>query len=218
MSKELPQIQTPARAGRVPFCSVALVALAAAALCGCSSESAWKSQSFAFALPVDPGAAATRTNVVALRRVTVAPLFQSRSFTYRTGENAYEHDPYAAFFIPPAQALEEPICAWLRASGAFGTVLEPGSGLTPSLVAEVAVNELYGDFRKSAAPAGALEIHFILYELARNGTGRVLLDKVCSHRTAIAKAAPTPLAAAWDEDLRTIMADINADLKRLPLN
>lgn len=63
-----------------------------------------------------------------------------------------------------------------------------------------------------------MEIHFILYELKQDGTGRVLLDKVCARRTPMAKAAPSPLAAAWDADLRDIMTDINADLKRLPLN
>jgi hypothetical protein len=170
-------------------------------------------------VPADPLAApGSKTNVLALRLVTVAPLFQSRSFTYRTAENSYEHDPYAGFFVRPAEALELPICAWLRAGGAFGSILEPGSGLTPSLVAEVSVNELYGDFRKGAQPAGAMEIHFILYTLNRDGTGRVLLDKVSARRTPMAKAAPSPLAAAWDADLRAIMADINADLKRLPLN
>jgi hypothetical protein len=32
------------------------------------------------------------------------------------------------------------------------------------------------------------------------------------------KAAPAALMAAWDADLREIMADINSELKRLPLH
>jgi len=208
----------PEPAAHIRFCSFVLLALGSAALCGCGSEPVWKSQSFAFALPADPPATGSKTNVVALRRVTISPLFQSRSFTYRTAENTYEHDPYAGFFVPPGRALEQPICAWLRAGGAFGCVLEPGSGLNPSLVAEVWVNALYGDFRKAAQPAGALEIHFMLYELNRDGTGRVLMDKVCASRTPMARAAPAALAAAWDADLRAIMAEINSELKRLPLN
>jgi hypothetical protein len=218
MTKEYPNNPMPEPAAHIRFGSFVLLALGSAALCGCGSESAWKSQSFAFALATDPPAAASRTNVVALRRVTVSPLFQSRSFTYRTAENTYEHDPYAGFFVPPARALEQPICAWLRAGGAFGCVVEPGGALNPSREAEVWVNELYGDFRKTAQPAGALEIHFILYELNRGGTGRVLMDKVCARRTPMARAAPAALTAAWDADLRAIMADINSGLKRLPLN
>jgi len=208
----------PEPAARLRFGSLALLALGAAALSGCASEAAWKRQSFSFALPADPPAAVSKTNVVALRRVTVSPLFQSRSFTYRTGENTYEHDPYAGFFVPPGRALEQPICAWLRVGGAFGCVVEPGTGLVPSLVAEVSVNELYGDFRKTARPAGVLEIHFMLYELNRGGPGRVLMDKVCARRAPMARAAPGALTAAWDADLRGIMADINSELKRLPLN
>jgi ABC-type uncharacterized transport system auxiliary subunit len=218
MSKQCPNNLMPEPAAHIRFGSFVLLALGAAALCGCGSEPVWKSQSFAFTLPADSPAAGSKTNVVVLRRVTISPLFQSRSFTYRTAENSYEHDPYAGFFVPPARAIEQPICAWLRAGGAFGCVLEPGSGLNPSLVAEVSVNELYGDFRKAAQPAGALEIHFILYELNRDGTGRVLMDKACARRTPMARAAPAALAAAWDADLRAIMAEINAGLKRLPLN
>ena len=217
MPKEYPNNPMPEPAAHIRFGSFVLLALGSAALCGCGSEPAWKSQSFAFALPADPPAAGSKTNVVALRRVTVSPLFQSRSFTYRTAENTYEHDPYAGFFVPPARAFELPLCAWLRVGGAFGCVLEPGSGVNPSLVAEVSVNELYGDFRKTAQPAGALEIHFILYELNGGGAGRVLMDKVCARRTPMARAAPAALAAAWDADLRAIMAEINSELKRLPL-
>jgi len=216
MPEQYPNTRSPA--ARIRLCSFVLLALAAAALCGCGSEPVWRSQSFAFALPTEPPAAASKTNVLAMRRVTVSPLFQSRSFTYRMAENSYEHDPYAGFFIPPARALEQPIGAWLRDGGAFGSVLEPGSGLTASLVAEVSINELYGDFRRPAQPAGTMEIHFVLYELKPDGTGRVLLDRVCARRTPMAKAAPAPLAAAWDADLRDIMTEINADLKRLPLN
>jgi hypothetical protein len=198
--------------------SFGLMAFGAVALCGGGSEPVWKSQSFAFAAPADPPAAGSKTNVVALRRVTISPLFQGRAFTYRTAENTYEHDPYAGFLVPPERAIEQPIRAWLRAGGAFGCVTEPGRSLNPSLAAEVTVNELYGDFRKTAQPSGALEIHFILYELNRDGTGRVLMDKICAHQTAMARAAPAALSAAWDTDLRVIMADINAGLNRLPLN
>ena len=102
--------------------------------------------------------------------------------------------------------------------GLLGCVVEPGSALNPTLTAEVSVNELYGDFRKTGHPVGVLELHFILYEISKDGPGRVLLDKVCAHQTPMAKATPAALSAAWDSDLREIMADINSDLKRLALN
>src|SRR2546422_619084 len=141
--------------------SLALILLGAAILCGCASSPAWKRRVFAFSLPADPPIVNSPTNIVALSRVSISPLFQSRSFTYRTAENSYEQDPYAGFLITPERALAEPIRAWIRASGVFGRVAESGSGLAATLVVEVSVNELYGDFRKASQPVGTMEIHFI---------------------------------------------------------
>jgi ABC-type uncharacterized transport system auxiliary subunit len=190
--------------------NVAPILLAAAILCGCASNPRWKQQEFAFALPPDSPTASAQTNIVALNRLSISPLFQSRSFTYRTAEDTYEHDPYAGFLIPPERALEEPIRAWMRASGLFGRVAEPGSALPATLIAEVSVNELYGDFRQASQPVGTMELHFILYEVRNGAPGRVVLDRVCAHETPLARKAPDALMAAWDADLREIMEEINS--------
>jgi hypothetical protein len=163
---------------------------------------------FAFSLPADPPTANAPTNIVALSRVSISPLFQSRSLTYRTAQNSYEQDPYAGFLIPPERGLAEPIRAWMRAGGVFGLVVEPGSRLTPTLVAEVTVNELYGDFRKPSQLVGTMEIHFICYEVKDGNPGRIVLDKVCAHETPLATKTADALMAAWDADLREIMAEI----------
>ena len=162
----------------------------AAILCGCVSGPRWTRQTFAFSLPSDTPATISNTNLVALRRVAISPLFQSRSFTYRTAENSYEQDPYAGFLIPPEQALAESIRASMRASGVFGRVVPPGSDLAPSLVAEVSVTQLYGDFRKRSQPVGTLEIHFICYEVNDGVPGRIVLDKVCAHETRNGRQNP----------------------------
>jgi hypothetical protein len=188
--------------------------LAAAILCGCSSGPDWKRRAFAFALPDDPPTTNARTNLVGLSRVSISPLFQSRSFTYRTAENTYKQDPYAGFLIPPERAVAEAIRAWMRGSGVFGRVLEPGSGLTPSLVAEVSVNALYGDFRKASQPVGTMELHFIFYEVNEGAPGRIVLDKHCAHETPLARKAADALMAAWDADLREIMEQIDSEFAK----
>jgi hypothetical protein len=152
-----------------------------------------------------------QTNIVALGRVSVSPLFQSRSFTYRKGENTYEQDPYAGFLVPPERALAEPIRAWMHASGVFGRVVAPGSGLTPALIAEVSINELYGDFRQASGPVGTMGIRFICYEIKDGGPGRIVVDRVCAHETPLARKTPEALMAAWDTDLREIMEEINSE-------
>src|SRR5881396_565802 len=190
--------------------SLACLLLVAGIFVGCAFDPKWKRQAFAFSLPADPPTTNAQTHIVALSRVSISPLFQSRSFTYRKAENTYEQDPYAGFLIPPERALAEPIRAWLRASGVFGRVVEPGSGLAPTLVVEVSGNELYGDFRKASQPVGTMEIHFICYEVKDGAAGRIVLDKVCAHETPLTRKTPDALMAAWDADLREIMEEINS--------
>ena len=192
--------------------------LLATILCGCATDPRWKRQVFAFSLPADPPVTKAQTNIVVLSRVSISPVFQSRSFTYRKAENTYEQDPYAGFLVPPERALAEPIRAWMRASGVFGRVAEPGSGLTATLVAEVSVNELYGDFRKAAQPVGTMEIHFICYEVKDGIPGRIVLDKVCARYTPLSRKAPDALMAAWDADLREIMEEINSEYAKANSN
>jgi len=185
--------------------------LVAAILCGCASSPPWPRQTFAFALPSDPPATSSNTNLVSLHCLSISPLFQSRAFTYRTAENSYVKDPYAGFLIAPEQALTESIRAWMRASNAFGSVVEPGSGLTPTLVAEMSINQIYGDFRKASQPVGTMEVRFVLYEVKEGGPRRIVLDKVCARETPLARKTPDALMAAWNTDLREIMEDLQAE-------
>ena len=185
--------------------------LALAVLCGCSSSGGWQRQHFSFAVPADPPHTNASAPIVALTRVSISPLFQHRSFTYRTAQNTYKQDPYACFLIPPERALAESIRAYMREGGVFGRVMDPGSGLTPTLVAEVAINELCGDFRQTSQPVGTMAIHFICYEIKDGSPGRILLDKLCVHSTPLAEKTASALMAAWDADLRAIMEEINSE-------
>jgi hypothetical protein len=187
------------------------ICCAAALLCGCSSGPSWKSRTFSFSVPADPPTTNVPTNVIALNRISISPIFQTRSFTYRTGENSYEQDPYAGFVIPPERALAEAIRGWMRAGGAFGRVLEPGSGLTPAQVAEITISELYGDFRNPSQPVGRMELHFVCYEIEDGASGRVVLDRVCARETPLAKKTADALMVAWDTDLCEIMEEINSE-------
>ena len=183
-------------------------------ICGCASGPNWKRQAFAFSMPADPFTTNSTAKITALSRVSISPLFQSSSFTYRTGENSYEQDPYAGFLIPPERALAESVRAWMRAGGAFGIILEPGSGITPSLVMEISINELYGDFRNPSQPAAVMSLHVICCEVLDGMPGRVVLDQLCLHQTPLARKTPAALMAAWDADLRDIINEIEAEYSK----
>ena len=188
-----------------------LISLAAAVVTGCETGPSWKKQSFVFSLPADPPTTNASDRVVALKRVSISPTFQSRSFSYRTGDNSYEQDPYAGFLIPPERALAESIRASMRASGVFGRVVEPGSGIIPTVIVEASINELYGDFRQTSRPVGTMGIHIICYEVQDGEPRHIVFDKYCLQETALARKTPGALVAAWDEDLREIMNQINSE-------
>jgi ABC-type uncharacterized transport system auxiliary subunit len=181
-----------------------------AILGGCASGPHWTRQLYSFSLAADPPATSEPTNIVALRKLAISPRFQSRSFTYRTGQNSYEQDPYAGFLIQPERGLAEAIRASMRAGGVFGRVIEPGTGLVPTCEAEVFVSELYGDFRDPAQPVGQLELRFLCYELQDGTPGHIVVDKVYARQTRLKGKTPSALMAAWDADLHDIMDQINS--------
>lgn len=195
-----------------------LILLLSVLVSGCASGPAWKRQAFAFSLPADPPTTNCNQVITAVSRVSISPIFQSRSFTYRTGENSYEQDPYAGFLIPPERALAESIRASMRATGAFGTVLEPGSGITPTLILEICITELYGDFRKASQPVGTMGLHVICCEVQDGLPRRVVFDKSWSHETPLTRKAPGALMAAWDADLLEIITEINSEYAKTNCN
>jgi hypothetical protein len=81
-------------------------------------------------------------------------------------------------------------------------------------MAEVSINELYGDFRQASRPVGAMAIHFICYEVRDGEPGRIVLDKVSAHTTPLERKTPDALMAAWAIDLREIMEEINSEYSR----
>ena len=197
---------------KIFFAMIAMAAL----LCGCgSSDAGWQHQTFAFAMPPDPPATNSLTNIVTLTHISISPDFQSRSFTYRTATNTYEQDPYAGFLTSPERAIAEPIRADL---GSIGRVVQPGSSLTPTLGAEVEVTKLFGDFQDSSNPTGRLQMHFVLYEMSPEGPGRVIVDELCGRAVTLTARTPAALMAAWDADLRDIMDQILADYAKANSN
>ena len=83
---------------------------------------------------------------------------------------------------------------------------------------EASVIELDGDFRDPSHPIAEIAIHFIVYESGPEGPGRVLLDKVCARRTALARRTPVALMASWVLDLRKIMDELNSDYAKTDFN
>ncbi len=186
-------------------------------LCGCASRSHshWKMQSFAIATPPSEPGSAAHTNILSLHRVTVSPLFEGQPFVYRTGENTYERDPYAGFFVSPNRMFEQSLRTSLGNGHAFEDVLDPGSSLKSSCSMEVSVSQLYGDFREPNHPFAVLQLHFLVFSTDPANRGHVLWQREFSRRLPISHRTPAALLAGWNEALQQIMTEVNAELNHL---
>jgi hypothetical protein len=159
--------------------------------------------------------AARSQRVVSIRSLRVAAPFEDRSLIYRMGDFSYNADPYAEFLVSPADSLRPPIRNWMRQSGLFRTVVEPGSALRPNTMAEITVLELYGDFRRPQEPAAVLSLRFVLLDSPEGIPGKLAFEQEYSRRVVLKARNAHALMAGWNEALSQILAQLGSDLRRL---
>jgi ABC-type uncharacterized transport system auxiliary subunit len=201
----------PVSAGRLPGSS-ASVLVAFILLAGCLSKPALVRQHFALSIP--PVAESVGgEGVWLLRPVTISPLFDGESFTYRTGEQSYERDPYAGFLAAPARVFGDAIRAHLLARGVCADLVESGSAVKPDRVVEAHVTRLFGDFRPGQEAAAVLSLRLTLLEAA---SGAVLLRREVEQRMLLKDRTAAALAAGWEEALNRAMAELVPALQAAP--
>jgi len=195
--------------------SVLLALLCASALVGCLSRAPLQKQSFSFAVP--SGAtnnAAASERVLGIRAVDIAPAYQGRLFVYRIGESSYERDPYAEFFVSPAESLLHAFRNYFRETGLFQSVTDAGSLSKPNLLAEVHVSQLYGDFRDLKAPAAVLRVRCAFFEVQADAINpKPLIQKSYARRIPFKTRTAAALMNSWNEGLKEILTEVTADLK-----
>ena len=195
----------------------ALAALLSAALLlsGCLSRPALKRESFNFAVPqIKPVSSSENERVLGVRSVDVASAYQGRPFVYRTGDSSYERDPYAEFFVSPAESLLNAVRGSFREGGLFQSVADRASLLKPNTLLEIHVSQLYGDFRDPKQAAGVLSIRFVFFDAPNETPGSVLFQKSYSRRIPFKTRTAAALMTAWNEALTQILTDLAADLKK----
>jgi cholesterol transport system auxiliary component len=194
----------------------AFLFIAACLLTGCLARPYLDKQSFIFAPPPPASRTVTPGNrVIGIRTLQVAEPFEGRSFVYRTGEYAYDRDPYAEFMTRPADGLVPSICNWLRETGAFSAVVETGSALKPDTLIEIQVVQLYGDFRPSERPAAVLAMRFLFFDAANGIPGRVILQRDYSRRIPLQARTPAALVEGWNQALARILDTVMMDFGRV---
>lgn len=196
------------------FTSAGLLLATLFLVSGCLSRPPLKQQSFTFSGPATASTNATPNGpVLQIRRITVAPPYDSQTFAYRTGTASYERDTYAQFLVPPAESLQSPIRRYLLATGAFGDVTTRDSLEPANLLLEVQVDQLYGDFRNKSKPEAVLAIEFVLYNARQGSPETIRLRKEYRERVPFQPPKASALMEAWNKALRQIMTKFSADLR-----
>ncbi|HME71361.1 MAG TPA: hypothetical protein VKM54_16030 [Myxococcota bacterium] len=152
--------------------------------------------------------------VLGVSRFRASPLLAGTSFVYRMGDQTFESDFYNVFWTPPAAMVANETGKWLRSSGIFSDVVDPGN-LTPRTYAlDGAIAELYGDYRNPGAPAAVMGLRFALVDV-QGKEPKVLFHKDYSVSHPIPTGTPSALAAGWNEELSEILAALQTDIRAL---
>jgi len=174
-----------------------------------------KKESFSFTIPSpnSTNSSSPTERTLGIRTVEIASAYQGSLFVYRIADASYERDPYAEFFVSPSESLQHAFRNYLRDSGLFQSVTEPGSYLKPDLLAELHVSQLYGDFRDLKQPAAVIRLRLAIFDPQAQPPARPLFQKSYSRRIPFKTRTAAALMDNWNEALKQILADIVADLK-----
>jgi len=137
----------------------------------------------------------------------VTRAFSERTFVYRQADGRWDLDPWREFLVAPGEMLSDAARHWLRDSGLFATVQAGESRVTPDLVLEADVAELFGDY--STTPAAAvISLRVLVVDIEAGVRHRA----VYARRRPLADDTPTTLAAGWEAAYGEILADLERDL------
>jgi ABC-type uncharacterized transport system auxiliary subunit len=197
----------------VRVCSTAFLVFAFT-FSGCLSRSPMKIETFAFSAPTMTGTNSTESgHVLSIRALQIDPPFDGRSLVYRTGEFSFERNPYAEFLGPPADGLVATTTEFLRNNGCFSAVVKTGSAAKPDTLAEININQLYGDIRKPGNPTAVLAMQVIFMNATNGLPGKVIFQKNYSRRIPMKSTAPAALMEGWNQAMAEIFADVASDLR-----
>jgi ABC-type uncharacterized transport system auxiliary subunit len=196
---------------------ILLAAAVAASLAACSFTRPPVERAAFDLAPPRASTAAGAPGAVALkvRPFRVAAPYDGREFLYRKADGQLIADFYHGFAAGPGELVTAAVADWLKASGRFGSVLEPGISADAPYALEGAVLALYGDLRDGQQPAAVLDVQVYLVRAA--SSREIALDRRYSERVALADAAPATIAKGYNEALANVLSRLERDLGALAL-
>jgi ABC-type uncharacterized transport system auxiliary subunit len=146
-----------------------------------------------------------------LRAFRTAAPYDGREFLYRTADGELVADFYHGFAAGPGELVTAATADWLRASGLFRAVLEPGVSVDAPYALEGSVLALYGDVGDPQHPAAVMQLQVYVIHAAP-AARELVLDRRFAERVPIADATPQALAKGFDEALGRILTRVEREL------
>ena len=163
--------------------------------------------------PARAGTPATAAKPVVLRVRpfrTAAP-YDGREFLYLQPDGQLVADFYNAFPAGAGEIVTAATAEWLKSSGLFRAVVEPGISVDAPYALEGSVLALYTDLADAGRPAAVLDLQ--VYVVRSLAAGRELVfDRRFTERVVAADASPAALARSYNEALARVLMRLERDL------
>lgn len=191
----------------------ALAIAVAAGLVACSLNRAPVERATYDLAPARGTPSATPTKPVALkvRPFRTAAPYDGREFLYRRADGQLVADFYNGFPASPGDLVTAATADWLRASGLFAAVLEPGITADADYSLEGVVLAVYGDVRDPKRPAAVLDAQVYLVRAAP-AARELVLDRRFAERVDVTDASPAAFAKGYNEALARILGRLEREL------
>lgn len=197
---------------------VALVLAVALACAACSFTRPLPAEQKSFVIepaPPPESAAARRAETLRIGTVRVDPSFSTRDLVYRFDDVRFESDFYNRLMAPPSAMLAARMAEWLERAGPFRFVAQPGATVATDLVLEAVFTDLYGDFRPGRPQAAVMNVQ--VFVLEGGSSRKPVYARAFQRRVDLGESSPAAVTSAYGAALGQILAELSADLARLPL-
>lgn len=158
--------------------------------------------------------APARGRTLLVRTVTASPGMEGRGLVTRRPGNVQHSDFWNEFFAAPAAMVQDAMRQWLSEAGLFAAVLDQGSAGRADLALEAVLVAALGDGTDPAAPAARLHLQTLLLGLDRTPP-RIIARGDYDRRVTLPSLAPEAVAPGLSQALAVVLADLEADLRRL---
>ena len=144
----------------------------------------------------------------------VAPQFDRRAVTYRTGPHSFERDPYAVLAASPRELVTTVLRATLVNADFVREVVELGGPVAPEILVEAYVSDLEGDFTAPDRPVAAVAVELVVLVVPpAPDPVHSVMRKAYLRRLPVPDKTAAAVVSGWNEGLTSILEEFLADLR-----